>query len=273
VRVKGISDAAATVSVKVGAAASPSAVIAYTDANAPAASASKGGAVDFIVPYGLAAGSQNLIVTVGGVALPPLTVNVSDTNPFAIFTLDNGGMFAVELRQDKAPNTVANFVGLTTGTKAYTDPSTNQQSTAPLYNGTTFHRCIANFVRQGGDPWSKTLPAGDSRIGTGQIGFTIPLEATGLTNVDGAVAMARSSALNSAGSQFFIDDGPQSALDETFDSHGNLTGGYAVFGQVVEGLSVAKAIKITYDASGNPLSNVTPTKMTSVVISGKLDGP
>jgi peptidyl-prolyl cis-trans isomerase A (cyclophilin A) len=272
VRATGIASTTTPVTVTVGGVASTSVSVAYTDANAPAASAAKGGAVDFLVPTGLKSGSQNVVVTISGVALPGIAVTVSDTNPFAIFTLDNGNKFAAELRQDKAPNTVANFVGLATGTKQYTDPYTNQQSNTPLYNGTTFHRCIPNFVRQGGDPLSKYLPAGDSRIGTGQIGFTIPFEVTGLTNTDGAVAMARASDLNSASSQFFIDDGAQPSLDTTLDANGNATGGYAVFGQVVEGLSVAKAITLTQDANGNP-TNATPTKLTNLVITGKIDTP
>jgi peptidyl-prolyl cis-trans isomerase A (cyclophilin A) len=272
VRIKGILSTTTPVSVTVGGIASSSAVIAYTDANAPAGSAAKGGAVDFSVPYGLKAGSQNLVVTLGGVAAPALAVNVSDANPFAVFTLDNGNKFVAELRQDKAPLTVANFVGLATGTKTYLDPCTNKQSNAPLYNGTTFHRCIAGFVRQGGDPLSRCLAPGNAQIGTGTIGFTLPFEVTTLTNIDGALAMARSTDINSAASQFFIDDGPQPALDTTTDAQGNPTGGYAVFGQVVEGLAVAKAITITQDANGNP-TNATPTRLTSLVITGKLDGP
>jgi peptidyl-prolyl cis-trans isomerase A (cyclophilin A) len=273
-RVKGITSMTANVSVTVGGIASTAASVGYTDANAPAATVSEGGAVYFLVPYGLKAGSQNLVLTINGATMPPYAVTVTDTNPFAVFVLDNNQVFVAELRQDVAPKTVANFVGLATGTKTYTDPCTNLSSNAPLYNGTTFFRCIPNFVFQGGDPLSKCLPVGSSQIGTGSIGFTIPFEVTGLTHQDGTLAMARGSDLNSASSQFFIDNGAQTELNTTLDASGNPTGGYVAFGRIAEGLAVAKAITITTDTSGNPLVPAkTPTTLTSLYITGKIDGP
>ncbi len=274
-RVRGITDASAPITVTVGSVTSATAHVAYTDTKAPTDSSVNGGAVDFRVPYGLSSGSQNVVVTVGGVNLPAYVVNVSNVNPFAVFTLTNSGAaagtFVAELRQDASPNTVANFVGLATGTKTYTDPGTGQQSNAPLYDGTYFHRAIAGFVRQGGDPLSKYV--GKGVVGTGQIGFTIPFEVNSLTNNDGALAMARSTPLDSAASQFFVDDGPQHFLDTTKDSSGKPTGGYVVFGQVVENLPVAKAIKITYDANNTPVPGVIPTTLANVIITGKLDTP
>ena len=62
------------------------------------------------------------------------------------------GEIVVRLHEDKAPNTVANFVGLAQGTKEWTDPRTSQKVKKPLYNGTIFHRVIPGFMIQGGDP-------------------------------------------------------------------------------------------------------------------------
>ena len=115
----------------------------------------------------MTAGSANIVVTVNGIALAPLPVTVPTADPFATFTLDTGAKFVVDLRQDKAPNTVANFVGLATGTKAWTNPLTNLPTNDPLYDGTKFHRCIAGFVRQGGDPYTKFSSISSSYWGQG----------------------------------------------------------------------------------------------------------
>ncbi|MCW3055107.1 MAG: hypothetical protein JWN14_4277 [Chthonomonadales bacterium] len=277
-RVRSLHDATATVSVRVGSVVSPSAHIAYVDTAAP--DTGIGGAIDFQVPKGLASGSQNIVVTVNGKDTPGLPVTVSNTNPFAVFTVQNGTTLAItqfvaELRADVAPNTVANFVGLATGTKPWADPcNSNAITTTPYYNGITFHRVVPGFVAQAGDPLSRCRAATDPSVGTGGPGFTIPFEVTGLTHNDGALAMARSTSLNSGASQFFIDNGPQHFLDPTFDAQNNPTGGYVVFGFVVENLANAKAITVTYNAAGNTvLPNAVPDTITSVVITGKIDGP
>jgi peptidyl-prolyl cis-trans isomerase A (cyclophilin A) len=63
------------------------------------------------------------------------------------------GSFTVRLFDQEAPETVANFVGLAEGTKEWTHPGTQQKMTnAPLYDGVIFHRVIAGFMIQGGDP-------------------------------------------------------------------------------------------------------------------------
>ena len=72
-------------------------------------------------------------------------------NPIATFKTTLGE-FKVELYKDKAPKTVANFVGLATGTQEYTDPKSKEKKTGKFYNGTIFHRIIADFMIQGGDP-------------------------------------------------------------------------------------------------------------------------
>ncbi|MBC7528553.1 MAG: peptidylprolyl isomerase [Chthonomonadaceae bacterium] len=244
--------------------------VAATVATATGADTGTGGTLDFRVPAGLTQGTQNLIVTVDGVASAPFPVTVSNTNPFAVFTMANTNKYVVELRQDKAPLTVANFVGLATGTKTWTptysvvvnnELVTKTAGTAtntPLYDGVKFHRVTnldpnapATRILQAGDPITKlTSPPSDWTAGTGGPGSTINFEANDLLHVDGAVAMARSTSRDSAGSQFYICDGPQAFLNTN----------YVVFGQVVEGLTRAKTIQ-----QNNVLS--------TVVISGKIDTP
>ncbi|MGH3737321.1 MAG: peptidylprolyl isomerase [Micromonosporaceae bacterium] len=71
------------------------------------------------------------------------------------------GPITVRLFENHAPKTVQNFVGLADGSKEWTDPRTGQPGGGPLYNGTIFHRVIAGFMIQGGDP------QGDGRGGPG----------------------------------------------------------------------------------------------------------
>ena len=115
----------------------------------------------------------------------------------------NKGVFVAELFPDVAV-TIKNFIDLV-------DSS--------FYDGLIFHRHVPGFVIQGGDP-----------LGTGMGGSdkTIPLEVTGHKHLKGALGMARSQDPNSASSQFYI------CLADT----PHLDGGYAVFGQVVEGLDI-----------------------------------
>ena len=70
---------------------------------------------------------------------------------YATFVTTKGN-FVVKLFSKDAPKTVANFVGLATGEKEWLDPRTGARSHKPLYSGTIFHRVIATFMIQGGDP-------------------------------------------------------------------------------------------------------------------------
>ena len=73
------------------------------------------------------------------------------TGPTAIFDTTMGRL-TCKLFAKESPNTVDNFIGLATGTKAWTDPVTQQKVTGkPFYDGTTFHRVIPQFMIQGGD--------------------------------------------------------------------------------------------------------------------------
>jgi cyclophilin family peptidyl-prolyl cis-trans isomerase len=152
----------------------------------------------------------------------------SDNSPVAVLETSLGTI-KFKLYEDKAPITTANFIKL---------------AESGFYDGLVFHRVVDNFVIQTGDP-----------LGTGMGGSaeTIPLEAVeGLTHTDGAVGMARSQDPNSASSQFYICDGAQHGLD----------GNYAVFGRVVEGMEVVRAIaSVKVDAQKKPLENVTVTRV------------
>ncbi len=136
------------------------------------------------------------------------------------------GEIVVELYDDAAPGAVANFVGLATGTKEWTDPKTgDKKSGVPFYDGLRFHRVIPNFMIQGGDPFTRYEDQ-KARWGTGNPGFKIPCETQGAKqkHVRGTLSMAHAGP-NTGGSQFFICHSPQPHLDRK----------HTVFGQVVAG--------------------------------------
>ena len=105
------------------------------------------------------------------------------------------GDIKINLFPDKAPNTVANFVGLAKGTKDWTDPKTGQKvSGKPLYQNVLFHRVIKDFMIQGGDPLGS---------GMGGPGYKFADEPVTDDYLRGTLAMANAGA-NTNGSQFFI---------------------------------------------------------------------
>lgn len=132
------------------------------------------------------------------VITPTNTITNSPTpmsqNIAAIIHTSMGDM-TVKLWPDKAPNTVANFVGLATGTKDWTDPRTGQKVTGqPLYKDVIFHRVIKDFMIQGGDPLG---------TGRGGPGYTFADEPVTDDYLRGTLAMANAGP-NTNGSQFFI---------------------------------------------------------------------
>lgn len=145
----------------------------------------------------------------------------------------NKGTMVLELFDDDAPGTVANFVGLATGTKEWADPQTGALVKQPYYDGLKFHRVVDNFVIQGGDPLTAHADM-RGRWGTGGPGFSIPCETSGKRqkHVRGSLSMAHRGK-DTGGSQFFICHGPQPHLDRK----------HTVFGQVVEGADVIDKIR------------------------------
>jgi peptidyl-prolyl cis-trans isomerase A (cyclophilin A) len=146
------------------------------------------------------------------------------------------GTIEVQLFDKDAPNTVANFVGLASGTKEYRDPKSGQMKKSNFYNGLIFHRVIPNFMIQGGDPLG---------TGTGDPGYKFADEyPSEKFDQPGRLAMANSGP-NTNGSQFFIT----TATDDFLNTNGH----YVIFGQVTKGQEVADAIsKVDRDASDRP---------------------
>jgi len=168
---------------------------------------------------------------------------------YAHFTT-NLGKFTVELFEKDAPKTVANFVGLAEGTKEWTDPKTGAKVKKPFYNGLIFHRVIADFMIQGGDPLG---------TGSGDPGYKFADEFGSSRKMDkaGVLAMANAGP-NTNGSQFFI------TLKET----NYLNGKHTVFGEVTEGMDTIRKIGETKTSKPGDRP-VTPVVMQSVTIERK----
>ena len=159
------------------------------------------------------------------------------------------GRITCQFFQKQAPNAVANFIGLAEGSKEWTDPTTSKKMRhKPLYDGTTFHRVIPEFMIQGGDP---------AGTGAGDPGYTFADEFDPNLNFDvpGRLAMANSGP-NTNGSQFFI-------TEQGYDS---LNQHYTIFGQCDESsVSVVKSIaRVQRDGNDKPLVSVVLKKVTII---------
>ena len=142
---------------------------------------------------------------------------------FAVFTT-NRGEWTIQLEEEKTPETTANFVGLATGQKEYTDPKTREKSTAPFYDGTVFHRVIRDFMVQGGDRLGQ---------GTGGPGYKFKDEFhPSLKHTAPGILSMANAGPGTNGSQFFITLVPTPWLDNR----------HSVFGKVVKGMEVVEAI-------------------------------
>jgi peptidyl-prolyl cis-trans isomerase A (cyclophilin A) len=159
------------------------------------------------------------------------------------------GRVVCQLFPDKAPETVKNFVGLAKGTKKWQDVKTKAWVQRRYYDGLTFHRVIPNFMIQGGDQ------SGD---GTGTPGYNFKDEFSSDLKFDkpGKLAMANSGP-NTNGAQFFITVAPT----EWLNNH------HTIFGEIVEGQSVADAIsQVPRDAHDKPNTPVVIKKVTVVQV-------
>ena len=155
------------------------------------------------------------------------------------------GTFKVKLYDDRAPKTVANFVGLAEGTKEWTDPKTRQKVTRPFYDGLIFHRVIDGFMIQGG------CPTGN---GMGDPGYRFADEfGPGLRHDrDGLLSMANAGP-NTNGSQFFITVAATPWLD----------GKHTIFGRIIEGQDVAKKVsEVPRDAQDRPVKEIVVRSVT-----------
>jgi peptidyl-prolyl cis-trans isomerase A (cyclophilin A) len=175
-------------------------------------------------------------------------VNIAPNGPMVLFDTSMGRI-TCQFFQKQAPNTVANFIGLATGTKDWTDPASKKvQHHKPLYDGTIFHRVIPEFMIQGGDP---------TGTGMGDPGYAFDDETDPNLKFDrpGRLAMANSGP-NTNGSQFFITEAPYESLN----------GHYSLFGQCDDpSIEVVKAIaRVPRDADDKPREPVVLKKVTIV---------
>ena len=166
---------------------------------------------------------------------------VAQTAPQVRFSTSSGD-FVVEVYPDKAPKTVENFL---------------QYVKDKHYDGTIFHRVIANFMIQGG--------GFDARFAQKAVRAPVPhegreaIEKGGPRNVVGTLAMARTNDPQSATAQFFINVKDNAFLDPSPQAYG-----YTVFGKIVSGMEVVEKIKSTPTGAGGPFPSDVPK--TSVLI-------
>lgn len=147
----------------------------------------------------------------------------------------NLGDIRINLFDLQAPKTVRNFTGLAEGTQEWTDPKVRAKSTAPLYDGTIFHRVISGFMIQGGDPLG---------TGTGGPGYRFEDEFHPELTFDRPYLLAMANAgPNTNGSQFFITVAPTAWLNFK----------HSIFGEVAdqESRDVVDAIAAVETAPGD----------------------
>lgn len=164
-----------------------------------------------------------------------VALDLKGKKPIVTIEMEDGSKIKAELYPDIAPKTVSNFVYLIQN---------------KFYDGLIFHRVIAEFMIQGGDPKGN---------GTGGPGYNIPGEFTSnnfkndLKHERGVLSMARSQAPDSAGSQFFIMTQTSPHLD----------GNYASFGKVIEGLDVVdKIANVEKDKNDKPVKDQKMKQVT-----------
>jgi peptidyl-prolyl cis-trans isomerase A (cyclophilin A) len=154
------------------------------------------------------------------------------------------GDIRCKLFEDRAPTTVANFVGLARGVRPYRSPITKRWVKKPLYDGTTFHRVIKGFMIQGGDP------VGD---GSGEPGYVIPDEIWpgSIHDHAGQLCMANRGP-NTNGAQFFITDASVPRLD----------GKYTIFGECSPTNVVRSIANVPKDDVDRPTTTVRIDRVT-----------
>ena len=208
------------------------------------------GALAGFVPFGVPSGSgspsspsKHDAIGVSGRSQAHETLKTMTT----IIMRTSEGDISINLFDDKAPNTVANFLGLATGEKEWADPYTGQPSHGKFYNGLTFHRIIKQFMIQGGCPLG---------TGTGGPGYEFDDEIDPSLKFDKPYLLAMANAglrrgmdgkvHGTNGSQFFITTVPTPWLD----------GHHTIFGEVADDASkkvVDKLEAVETDPMDRPL--------------------
>ena len=151
----------------------------------------------------------------------------------------NRGDVEVKLFDERAPETVSNFLGLATGEREWEHPETGEKTAEPLYDDVPFHRVIEGFMLQTGDP---------TGTGHGGPGYTFDDEFHEELRHDspGTLSMANRGP-DTNGSQFFI----------TLDAQPHLDDRHAVFGEVVEGMDVVREIgSVETDGNDKPQEDI-----------------
>ncbi len=182
---------------------------------------------------------KNILQTIGLLVLLLFLTSCGGStmkNKTAVFETTMG-TFKLELFEDKMPITTKNFMDL---------------AQKGFYDNTKFHRVIAGFMVQGGDPLSKDNSK-KKYWGTGGPGYEIKDEfVKGVSNARGTIAMANHGP-NTGGSQFFIN-----VVDNTF-----LDGKHPVFGKVVEGMDIVdEIVAVQTDGQDKPAQDVVVKKVT-----------
>jgi peptidyl-prolyl cis-trans isomerase A (cyclophilin A) len=153
----------------------------------------------------------------------------------------NRGDIRIVLYPDHAPQTVANFVGLATGEKAYSQPNATGGASGPFYDGAIFHRVISGFMIQGGDP---------TGTGRGGPGYEFGDEFHPELRFDRGYLLAMANAgPGTNGSQFFITVGPTPHLNRR----------HTIFGEVADAESRAIVDEIANtatDRNDRPVNDV-----------------
>ncbi|MBX3186693.1 MAG: peptidylprolyl isomerase [Labilithrix sp.] len=182
----------------------------------------------------------------GSFSLADATKDLKGAGPIVAKIDTSKGALHCRLYDDKAPVTVANFIGLATGKRAWKDPNSGAWVTKPAYDGTSFHRIIKGFMIQGGDPKGN---------GSGEPGYVIKDEIWEGAKHDraGLLCMANRGP-NTNGAQFFITDAAAAHLDS----------GYTIFGECAP-------VEVVHDIANVPTGfqdkPQTPVTIKSVTIS------
>jgi dolichyl-diphosphooligosaccharide--protein glycosyltransferase len=194
------------------------------------------------------ASSSTTIASVAGFNNTPCkasttTTSTSGTTGTYALICTSLGLIEVQLSPADAPKTVANFVSL---------------AQSGFYNDLVWHRIVPGFVIQAGDPNTKNGGGVKSTWGSGTSGTNIQFEDDGkLHNTAGTIAMASTAAGAGGSSQFYIN---------LVDNSASLDGKYAVFGTVINGMSVVQSLGNVPTLSNQQPSNPAQAYIVSVTI-------